>query len=204
MYAKAETLEPDDHEHLAYLEFTDDLVDTLPSLQRFALRCCRNPHDANDIVQSTCEKALHKWTQWGRQVPLEHWLTKILVNEWRDELRARNVRTTASLDNVSEPCSGPDDLMEEVSVDRVLEAADHLPAEQHDVIDLVVERGLSYRETALRLGIPIGTVMSRLSRARTELARQLGDTGAEAASCQQIVHTDRASSRSQSSATQSH
>jgi RNA polymerase sigma-70 factor (ECF subfamily) len=179
MHMTVETLD-DAHGQVrsSYSCFSRHLVDALPSLYGFARRCCMDPHDADDAVQATCEKALNRWQQWEGRGELKHWLIKILVNDWRDQLRSRNVRTALSLDAVAEPCIRSQSVIDAIYAEQLLEMSDRLAQDQRDVLDLIIDRGLSYREVAQYLSIPIGTVMSRLCRARKALARMLGDTDA--------------------------
>jgi RNA polymerase sigma-70 factor, ECF subfamily len=169
-------------------EFRSELLDSLPTLRRFAAGYCRTPHDADDAVQLTCERALARWRQWTGEGPLEHWLVKILANVWRDETRSRRLRSGPNLDSVPEPKSDSSDAADSLYLEEVLQEVDLLPDGQRDVLLLVAGEGLSYRETAERLDIPVGTVMSRLSRGRKALIRRLGTDGGRAASQAPSAH----------------
>jgi RNA polymerase sigma-70 factor (ECF subfamily) len=162
------------HPSLTFDEFHARLIETLPRLKGFALPYCGTPADADDAVQLTCEKALEHWRQWTGEGPLDHWLTKILVNTWRDDLRSRRLRAGPSIDAVAEPADNAADPTDQLYIDQVNAEIAKLPRAQRDVLLLVVGEGLSYKDVAEALGIPIGTVMSRLSRARHELIDKLG------------------------------
>jgi RNA polymerase sigma-70 factor (ECF subfamily) len=151
------------------------LLEALPRLRRFARSLTGNRQDGDDLMQSTVERALQRG--WPDGVEPLAWLFKVCKNLWIDELRARSVRVKAAqtreLDE--EPAiSGEDVAIAELGLREVEHALDALPAEQRAVLALVAVEGLSYREAADVLETPIGTVMSRLARARAALAGRLG------------------------------
>lgn len=162
------------HPSLTFHEFHARLLETLPRLKGFALPYCGTPADADDAVQLTCERALERWDQWSGKGPLDHWLIKILINGWRDELRSRKLRAGPSDDAVPEPRDVEVDPTDRLFLEQVNSEVLRLPAGQREVLLLVAGEGLSYRETATVLGIPVGTVMSRLCRARQALIAKLG------------------------------
>ncbi len=144
-----------------------------PRLFRLACSWCHNPDLADDLVQETLLKALKNAQQLRDPEAFESWLFSILNNCWRDHFRRR--REIEDIDNVV--------LIEEMTpshyaeqqniVDKVRCAVATLPAGQCQVLTLVDLEGLSYMEVAEVLDIPIGTVMSRLCRARKNLAGKL-------------------------------
>jgi len=151
------------------------LLAALPRLRRFARSLTGNGQDGDDLMQNTVERALQRG--WPEGVEPLAWLFKVCKNLWIDELRARSVRVKAAqtreLDD--EPAiSGEDVAIAELGLREVERALDALPAEQRAVLALVAVEGLSYREAADVLETPIGTVMSRLARARAALAERLG------------------------------
>lgn len=153
----------------------EQLLDALPRLRRFARSLTGNRQDGDDLMQNTVERALQRG--WPNGVEPLAWLFKVCKNLWIDELRARSVRVKAAqtreLDE--EPAiSGEDVAIAELGLREVERALDALPAEQRAVLALVAIEGLSYREAADVLETPIGTVMSRLARARAALAERLG------------------------------
>jgi RNA polymerase sigma-70 factor (ECF subfamily) len=153
----------------------EQLLDALPRLRRFARSLTGNRQDGDDLMQNTVERALQRG--WPNGVEPLAWLFKVCKNLWIDELRARSVRVKAAqtreLDE--EPAiSGEDVAIAELGLREVEHALDALPAEQRAVLALVAIEGLSYREAADVLETPIGTVMSRLARARAALAERLG------------------------------
>jgi RNA polymerase sigma-70 factor (ECF subfamily) len=149
----------------------------LPRLRRFALWLARDPHAADDLVQSTVERALSKWTSRREDESLRAWLFAILYRLFLDGKRraTRYARLLGSLreDEPTWPSA------ERVAIaNSTLSAFAALPVEQRSLLLWITVEGMSYQEVADILEIPIGTVMSRLSRARRAL-RLLGDGGRE-------------------------
>ena len=154
-----------------------ELPQLLPRLWRFALRLARNTADAEDLVQRTCLRALERRAQWQPGSALLSWLFTIEHSIWLNELRSAQRRRTGSLD--TEPTLGDADLLvsptgspeQGLHYRQVVQAVEALPEAQRVVMLLVAVEGLSYREAADVLDIPIGTVMSRLARARATLGQ---------------------------------
>jgi RNA polymerase sigma factor (sigma-70 family) len=154
------------------------LLAALPRLRRFARSLTGNRQDGDDLMQNTVERALQRG--WPNGVEPLAWLFKVCKNLWIDELRSRAVRVKAAqtreLDE--EPTvSGEDVVHAELGLRAVERALAALAPEQRAVLTLVAVEGLSYREAAEVLDTPIGTVMSRLARARAALAERLGAGG---------------------------
>jgi RNA polymerase sigma-70 factor (ECF subfamily) len=142
-------------------------------LYRVAFSWCHDPALADDLVQETLAKALTKGHQLRDRERLEPWLFRVLSNCWKDYLRAR--REMQDIDDVvlASPDTPADNYGEQQLVDRVRVGVAQLPLGQRQVLTLVDLEGFSYAEVAEVLQIPIGTVMSRLNRARTALADRL-------------------------------
>lgn len=143
----------------------------LPRLWRFALRLTKNPSDAEDLVQRTCLRALEKHEQFAEGSVLLSWLFSIMHSVWLNEIRSAPRRhearwdsqDTAAIEIAIEPSLDPE---QRLMFAQVIYAVNNLPEPQRVVMLLVAVEGLSYAETAAALEIPIGTVMSRLARAR--------------------------------------
>jgi len=149
----------------------------LPRLRRFALWLVRDPSAADDLVQSTVERALSHWASRREDESLRAWLFAILYRLFLDGKRraTRYARLLGSLRG-EEP-TWPS--AERVAIaNSTLAAFAGLPVEQRSLLLWITVEGMSYQEIADILEIPIGTVMSRLSRARRAL-RLLGDGGVE-------------------------
>ena len=152
------------------------LVALLPRLRRFARVLTGNLADADDVVQASLEKAMLNWDQWQPGSRLDSWMFRIARNTWIDDRRRAHNR--AGHDDISAliDLAGDDGvaLVEAGDEARKIRAAvDRLPPEQRDVVALVVLEEMSYRDAAEALEVPIGTVMSRLSRAKAALAKVL-------------------------------
>jgi len=153
------------------------LPELLPRLWAFALRLAADRHDAEDLVQRACVRALERRHQWQPGTSALSWLFSIVHSIWIDEVRARQIRgrsriewNEAIVETVADPAAS--DPSSDLLYKQVLEAIDALPDAQRVVMLLVALEGLSYREAAEILEIPIGTVMSRLSRARLTIGTQ--------------------------------
>lgn len=171
------------------------MIAFLPRLRRFAFALTRNMDVADDLVQDTCERALARLEQWEPGTSLESWMYRIAQNIWLDRKRSEKTRGGAiDLDEVME-FEGEDGR--QVTESRLTLAAvgagiDRLPPDQQVLIALVCVEGLSYKEAAASLGVPIGTVMSRLSRARQALYSFLAsDDPAAANQMKERVHGSR-------------
>ena len=156
--------------------FARELVELLPRARRFAWVLTRSHHDAEDVLQAAVERALRNSNSWERGTRLDSWLFRIMQNLWRDELRAHR-RRAEPLEAAGEimGTDGREVAMKHIQTVQASEALAQLPDEQRAVIALVVMEGMSYQEAADILEIPIGTIMSRLARARARLAATLGD-----------------------------
>lgn len=149
-----------------------ELVALLPRLRRFALMLCRSPSLADDLVQSACERALAHADSWTPGTRLDAWVFRILRNNWIDHLR--RTRTEGMNEDVTVQTEivgdrGEEQVLSKLMLVEVQQCIDTLPSEQREVLLLVCVEDLAYREAADVLGVPIGTVMSRLARARKRL-----------------------------------
>ncbi len=157
--------------------FSDDLIALLPNLRRFALSLCRRADLADDLVQITAERAFAARDRFDRATRLDVWLFRILRNAWIDHARRTTTQgVVVDIDDVPE-ASVVDGVhhMETVLLLRKTELAmAQLPDDQREVMMLVCVEELTYREAADAIGVPIGTIMSRLARARLALAEKIG------------------------------
>ena len=155
--------------------FRAELVALLPRLRRFALGLTAHPDRADDLVQAGCERALVKRQQWQPGTRLDSWMFKILQNLWIDQLRGASHHVEAEQEEVENvPDRDWDSGLEaRLTLEQVVAAMGRLPESMRAVLALVCIEGQSYKEAAAALDVPIGTVMSRLARARLELHRVL-------------------------------
>lgn len=150
-----------------------ELLEILPGLRRFALSLTGNPADGDDLLQSTVERLLERGLP--DEAELMPWSIRVCKNLWIDEIRARKVRRSAGEDHAltgDQIVSGEADVMGKLTLREVQTALSGLPDEQRAVLELVAVEGYSYREAAAMLETPIGTVMSRLARARGALVER--------------------------------
>lgn len=157
------------------------MVALLPRLQRFARTLAGNGAEADDLVQGTCERALRGIDSWVPGTRLDSWMYRIMRNHWIDVARKRRPERGAEPIEDAVAIVGEDGrrttaVAQELAAVRARIAA--LPEELRTVLVLVCVDELTYREAADVLDMPIGTVMSRLSRARQAL---LADVAADEA-----------------------
>lgn len=163
---------------------TDDidtsLREQLPALRRYARWLARDPHVADDLVQAALERAITRWDSRRDEEALRPWLFAIVYRRFLDGRRCakRDAGLLAALGTSTE--THPSAEREHLAR-STLDALERLPVEQRSLLILVSVEGLSYRDVAEMLEVPIGTVMSRLSRARQALRRlSEGETPAPA------------------------
>jgi RNA polymerase sigma-70 factor (ECF subfamily) len=143
-----------------------DIAAHIPRLRRYARALAGDSQRADDLVQDTLERALAKFHLWRRGSDLRAWMFAIMHNVFINQLRARReLELDEAMEDVLQaaPASDPLELRD---LDAALRC---LPAEQREVVLLVGLEQLSYAEAGKALGIPTGTVMSRLSRGRERL-----------------------------------
>lgn len=148
----------------------------LPRLRRFALALTGQEHEADDLLQMTCERALSRSAQWQTDTRLDSWMFRIMQTIWLNEIRARRVRARHEPELESRHATlvdGEQQAETRALLRRVHEEIARLPEEHRVVLLLVCVEGLSYREVGEVTSAPIGTVMSRLARARLALMRRL-------------------------------
>lgn len=153
------------------------ILEILPNLRRFAFALTGNKHDADDIVQATVERILTKNPPQG--LHLLPWAIRVCKNIWIDESRRRKVRFASDLSAVEQGIAGDNGeqiALSKITLGQVNSAMEALPENQRSALAMRSVGGLSYLEISEVLDIPIGTVMSRISRARKSLAITFGST----------------------------
>jgi RNA polymerase sigma-70 factor (ECF subfamily) len=153
----------------------EEIERLLPRLRRFARNLTRNRADADDLLQGAVERALLHAGQWRRDTRLDGWMFKIVRNAWIDEVRSRGRRARIFAVAEAGEAVGTDPMEQEATLLSVHAALARLSEEQRMVVSLVLIEGLSYQEASDVLEIPIGTLTSRLARARETLQSLLGD-----------------------------
>jgi RNA polymerase sigma-70 factor, ECF subfamily len=144
----------------------------LKRLWRYGLVLSGNRDTAEELVQATCVRALERSHQFEAGTRLDRWLISILHSIWLNEVRARKVRQGQGLVDADAVLvfDGLRDTETNILARQVLREVQGLPEAQRETVFLVYVEGLTYREAADTLTVPIGTVMSRLSAARARLA----------------------------------
>lgn len=145
----------------------------LGRLWRYALVLSRAKDLAEDLVQTTCLRAIERADQFSPGTRLDRWLFAILRSIWLNELRSRRIREGGGFVAAEDALisDGTHEIETNILAAEVLTAINRLPEAQRETVLLVYAEGYSYAEAAAALGIPIGTVMSRLAAARASLAR---------------------------------
>jgi len=164
-------------------ELRAELVSLLPRLRRFAYGLTGSLDDGDDLVQGACERALSRIEQFKTGTRLDSWMYRIMQNIWIDRLRSYQSRreTVAAPEDLEGLIVGDArrEIESRMSLTAVQAAVDVLPEEQRAVLLLVCVEGLAYKDAAEVLGIPVGTVMSRLARARIAVGTALDGAAVE-------------------------
>lgn len=158
--------------HAGQQEVQSGLVDHLKRLWRYGYVLSRQRDVAEDLVQATCLRAIERAAQYTPGTRLDRWLFSILHSIWIDEVRSRRIRLGGGI--VDADCAlvvdGEHESETRLMANQILKIVDGLPEAQRNAVFLAYVEGLSYKEIAEVLDIPIGTVMSRLANARARLA----------------------------------
>ncbi len=150
-----------------------EIVACIPSLRRYARGLVSDRDRADDLVQDTLERAWSRFSMWQKRGEIRAWMFGIMHNHFVDRLRAQRSRPEDSAgDDVPEIPQRPrqSDALEVRDLDRLLQL---MAPEHREVLLLVGVEELTYQEVAVAIGVPIGTVMSRLSRARARLREEI-------------------------------
>jgi RNA polymerase sigma-70 factor (ECF subfamily) len=148
------------------------LASELRRLWRYGLVLSGNRDVAEDLVQATCVRALERAHQFMPGTRLDRWLFTILHSIWLNEVRSRRVRQGQGLVDAEAVLvfDGMKEIETNILAGQVLREVQSLPEAQREAVFLVYVEGLTYREAAETLAVPIGTIMSRLAAARGRLA----------------------------------
>jgi len=165
-------------------QIREQMVALLPRLRRFARFQTNSVEDADDLVQSTVERALDRLHQWRPGTRLDSWMFRIMKNIRLNQLCRRTELTGSShgVNDIRFSVDGVRRVEANSTLNAVRQVFTQLSEEHREVLYWVCVEELLYKETAEFLNIPIGTVTSRLARARLELHRRLnnsqdGETG---------------------------
>jgi RNA polymerase sigma-70 factor (ECF subfamily) len=149
------------------------LEPSLARLWRYALVLSRARDVADDLVQATCLRAIERADQFVPGTRVDRWLFAILRSIWLNEIRSQRIREGGGFVDAVDALTtdGAREIEMNITAAAVLRAIDLLPETQRETILLVYGEGYSYAEAAAALGVPIGTIMSRLSAGRAALAK---------------------------------
>lgn len=159
----------------------DGIPEVYPRLWRYAVALTGRRDWADDLVQTTCLRALDKADQFEPGTHLDRWMFRMAQRVWLNELRSRKVRTGGGLVPVEEidlPDKKPEAETNILARD-VLNRVNGLPEAQRQAVVLVYVEGYAYKEAAEIMEIPIGTVMSRLAAARKRLNSEMAEDRAK-------------------------
>ena len=155
--------------------FLTDVEAAIPGLRRYALALAltRDADSADDLVQDCLERALTRRRLWRPTGTVKSWLFTILHNQFISDRRRLNRRAgDLPMDDALQQ-SAPDNPMASVALAETARPIEALSLEQRTTLLLVAVEGLTYAEAATATGVPVGTIMSRLSRARRALADKM-------------------------------
>ena len=149
------------------------LEPSLARLWRYALVLSRARDAADDLVQATCLRAIERADQFVPGTRVDRWLLAILRSIWLNEIRSQRIRQGGGFVDAADALTtdGASEIETNITATAVLRAIDLLPEAQRETILLVYGEGYSYAEAAAALGVPIGTIMSRLAAGRAALAK---------------------------------
>jgi RNA polymerase sigma-70 factor (ECF subfamily) len=149
------------------------LEPSLARLWRYALVLSRARDVADDLVQATCLRAIERADQYVPGTRVDRWLFAILRSIWLNEIRSQRIREGGGFVDAADALTtdGAREIEMNITAAAVLRAIDLLPEAQRETVLLVYGEGYSYAEAAAALGVPIGTIMSRLAAGRAALAK---------------------------------
>ena len=154
------------------------MIALLPRLRRFAIALTGSVTEGDDLVQDTIERALKNLHQWEKGTRLDSWMFRIARNRFIDGRRAakreRMAMAEAQQNAKGAATDGEGTAMARLTLAALNAALQDLPVEQREAVALVLIDGASYREAAELLNVPIGTLTSRIARARDSLAEAVG------------------------------
>ena len=155
------------------LEVRAGLESSLARLWRYALVLSKARDAADDLVQATSLRAIERADQFVPGTRVDRWLFAILRSIWLNEIRSRRIREGGGFVDAEDALvsDGAREIETNITASTVLRAIARLPEAQRETVLLVYAEGYSYAEAAAALGIPIGTVMSRLAAGRAALAK---------------------------------
>ena len=157
------------------------MLGAIPQLRRFAMKLCRNADQVDDLVQETLARGCENISLFQPGTNMTAWLTTILRNQFYSDCRRRHYRAVEPLDDYPDILALPPPQEVSAEFANLRAALTALQPEERDALILILSSGYSYAETAKICGCPVGTVKSRVHRARAKVGRLLSMGGLEAA-----------------------
>ncbi|MCM2294063.1 sigma-70 family RNA polymerase sigma factor [Allorhizobium sp. BGMRC 0089] len=176
------------------------VVELIPALRAFARTFCRNPEDADDLVQETLLRAIAHYDQYSEGTRLKSWLFTIMRYTFSTTYRKREREVVGLAQSMLDSLVSQPEQEWSVRSRDVYEALQRLPVQYREVLVLVVVMGESYEDTAIMCGCAIGTVKSRMNRARQRLKQELGEVDIDIDDDADMPSDDRPSMRNGSDA----
>ncbi|NMM75293.1 RNA polymerase subunit sigma-24 [Acidovorax sp. SRB_14] len=162
------------------------VAEHLPGLRRYARVLTGDAWAADDLVQDTLERACRKWLLWRTGSDLRAWLFTLMHHLYLNQRRAQAPHIAVALEDVQDSLQAPAEGRDEaIDLERCLQ---RLPPEQRAVLLLVTLEDMAYEDAARVLAIPVGTVMSRLSRARARLRELMATQASEPPHAAPFLH----------------
>ncbi len=164
-----------------------EMIAVLPQLRRFAYGLTGSVADGDDLVQATCERAIVNLDKWEIGTRLDSWMFRIAQNLHRNAVRDRGSRAQKLIDlgqEMETSTDGAREIENRDTLEAVRRFVAELPDDQRTVMLLVCVEGRSYKEVAEITGLPMGTVTSRLGRARAALRANLNNEEGDGAQLQ--------------------
>lgn len=157
--------------------FRQQLIDMLPRLRRYCYALTSDRHNADDLLQASVEKALQRWEQFQAGTEFERWMFRLCRNHWIDTMRTNKPTEEFQEDSMSpDATASPESLtISQSSLDQLQGRISKLSEGLRMALYLVAVEGRSYQEAANILDVPTGTIMSRIARARQQLADGVTD-----------------------------
>ncbi len=153
----------------------DGLPELLPRLWRFAKVLCRDPDFAEDLVQSTCVRAMERAPQFSEGTRLDHWTFSIMASIWKNEIEKRRVRRghgVVEADTVASPVA-TDAIELNTTLKQVIAIIGLLPEPQRVIAMLIYVEGFTFAEASAALDVPVGTLLTRMAAVREKLSEKL-------------------------------
>ncbi|MGI9491957.1 MAG: RNA polymerase sigma factor [Geminicoccaceae bacterium] len=171
MKTSKDDLSPTKSQH----SFEDDLVGLLPKLKVHALYLTRSGDKADDLLQRTCLRALSRSHQWQVDTRLDRWVAKIMESIWFNELRQQRQRQEQELPEPDQVVASgfESHVQDQLMISDIRRACAKLSDEDFVLVTKIHAYGYTYREIADELGVPIGTILSRVSRAKAVIKRAI-------------------------------